>query len=37
MKDYDRHNLVAHIVGAMSGISGSRKDIIINHQLCPFF
>lgn len=26
MNDYDRHNLVANIVGAMSGISGPKKS-----------
>lgn len=37
MNDYDRHNLISNIVGAMSGISGVKKDIIINRQLCHFF
>ena len=37
MNDYDRHNLVSNIAGAMSGISGPKKDIIINRQLCHFF
>ena len=37
MNDYDRHNLVSNIVGAMSGISGEKRDIIINRQLCHFF
>jgi catalase len=37
MNDYDRHNLVNNIVGAMSGITGEKKDIIINRQLCHFF
>jgi catalase len=37
MNDYDRHNLVSNIVGAMSGISGSKRDIIVNRQLCHFF
>ncbi len=37
MNDYDRHNLVSNIVGAISGISGEKKDIIINRQLCHFF
>jgi len=37
MNDFDRHNLVSNIVGAMSGISGSKKDTIINRQLCHFF
>ncbi|MEP7265966.1 MAG: catalase [Bacteroidota bacterium] len=37
MNDYDRHNLVSNIVGAMSGISGPKKDLIVNRQLCHFF
>ena len=37
MNDYDRHNLVANIVGAMSGIDGEKKGLIINRQLCHFF
>ena len=37
MNDYDRYNLVSNIVGAMSGISGEKKDLIINRQLCHFF
>jgi len=37
MNDYDRHNLVSNIVEAMSGISGDKKDLIINRQLCHFF
>jgi catalase len=37
MNDYDRHNLVSNIVGAMSGISGPKKETIINRQLCHFF
>ncbi len=37
MNEYDRHNLVSNIVGAMSGISGPKKDLIVNRQLCHFF
>lgn len=37
MNDYDRHNLIANIIGDMSGITGPKKDIIINRQLCHFF
>lgn len=37
MNDYDRHNLVSNIVGAMSGIAGPKKEEIINRQLCHFF
>jgi catalase len=37
MNDYDRHNLVSNIAGAMSGITGEKKELIINRQLCHFF
>jgi catalase len=37
MNDYDRHNLVSNIVGAMSGIAGPKKNDIVNRQLCHFF
>jgi catalase len=37
MNDQDRKNLVNNIVGAMRGISGEKKDEIINRQLCHFF
>jgi catalase len=37
MNDYDRHNTVSNIVGAMSGITGEKRDTIINRQLCHFF
>ncbi|HMG15719.1 MAG TPA: catalase, partial [Saprospiraceae bacterium] len=37
LNDYDRHNLVMNIVGAMSGIDGPKKDLIIHRQLCHFF
>jgi catalase len=37
MNDYDRHNLVSNIVGAMSGITGPKKNDIVNRQLCHFF
>jgi len=37
MNDYDRHNLVSNIVGAMGGITGPKKDLIIQRQLCHFF
>ena len=30
-------NLVNNIVGSMSGISGPKKDEIVNRQLCHFF
>ena len=37
MNDYDRHNLASNIVGAMSGITGTNRDLIVNRQLCHFF
>lgn len=37
MNDYERHNLVSNIVGAMSGIAGEKRELIINRQLCHFF
>ena len=33
----DKKNLISNITGAMSGISGPKKDLIINRQLCHFF
>lgn len=33
----DKQNLVKNIAGAMSGISGPKRDMIINRQLCHFF
>jgi len=37
MTDEDKANTVTNIVAAMSGISGSKKDEIVNRQLCHFF
>ena len=37
MDDQGRKNLISNIVTAMMGISGAKKDDIINRQLCPFF
>jgi catalase len=37
MNEQDRINLVSNIVSAMNGISGKKKDEIINRQLCHFF
>ncbi len=33
----DKKNLINNIVGAMKGISGEKKDLIVNRQLCHFF
>ncbi|MDH3251597.1 MAG: catalase [Ignavibacteria bacterium] len=33
----DKQNTISNIVGAMSGISGPKKEKIINLQLCHFF
>ena len=37
MNVQDRKNLVQNIVDAMSGISGEKRNEIINRQLCHFF
>lgn len=37
MNETDRKNLISNIVGAMSGISGPKRDEIINRQICHFF
>lgn len=37
MNDTDRKNIIHNTVAAMSGISGPKRDEIINRQLCHFF
>lgn len=37
LNNQDRENLIHNIVSSMKGISGSKKDEIINRQLCHFF
>lgn len=37
MNDSDRQNLISNIISSMSGISGPKRDEIINRQLCHFF
>ncbi len=37
MKEQDRKNLICNIVTAMSGITGEKKDEIINRQLYLFY
>jgi len=37
MTDEHKHNTINNIVGAMSGISGPKKDEIVNRQLCHWF
>ena len=37
LNDLDKKNLISNIVGAMSGISGCKKDEIINCRSCHFF
>jgi len=37
MNEQDRMNLVSNIVSSMNGISGEKKDEIINRQLSHFF
>jgi catalase len=36
MNAEDRDNLIQNIVGSMKGITGPKKDEIINRQLCHF-
>lgn len=37
MTDAEKRNTVANIAGAMSGIMGPNRDLIIHRQLCHFF
>lgn len=37
LNDEAKKNLVNNIAGAMSGISGPKKEMIVNRQLCHFF
>ena len=37
LSDDDKKHLISNIVGAMSGIDGPKRDLIINRQLCHFF
>jgi len=37
MTDEHKQNTINNIVGAMSGISGPKKDEIVNRQLCHWF
>ncbi|MEW6196597.1 MAG: catalase [Bacteroidota bacterium] len=37
MSEQDRKNTINNIIGAMSGITGPKRDEIINRQLCHFF
>ncbi|MEN5310174.1 catalase [Chryseobacterium cucumeris] len=37
MNAEDRDHLIKNIVGSMSGITGPKRDEIINRQLCHFF
>lgn len=37
MSEEDRKNTISNIIGAMHGISGGKKNDIINRQLCHFF
>lgn len=37
MNDYDRQNLISNIIVSMKGITGDKKDVIINKQLLHFF
>jgi catalase len=37
LSEQDKTNLVNNIVGAMSGVEGPKRDLILNRQLCHFF
>jgi catalase len=37
LDDQAKKNLISNIAGAMSGISGEKKELIVNRQLCHFF
>jgi len=37
MTDEHKNNTISNIIGAMSGISGPKKDEIVNRQLCHWF
>ncbi len=37
MNAEDRDNLIQNIVGSMKGITGPKREEIINRQLCHFF
>ena len=37
MNDEERKNTVKNIVASMSGITGPKRELIINRQLCHFF
>jgi catalase len=37
LSEEDRKNLIHNVSGAMKGISGPKRQEIINRQLCHFF
>ncbi len=37
MTEQEQQNTINNTVGAMSGISGPKKDEIVNRQLCHWF
>jgi catalase len=37
MNTEDRNNLIQNIIGSMKGITGPKREEIINRQLCHFF
>lgn len=37
LNENDRKNLIDNIIGSMSGIEGSKKEEILNRQMCHFF
>ena len=37
MNDEEKHKTIHNIIGAMGGISGPKRDLIVNRQLCHWF
>ncbi|AKD05293.1 catalase [Pontibacter korlensis] len=37
MTQEEKQNTVSNIIGSMKGISGEKRDLIVNRQLCHFF
>jgi catalase len=37
MSEEEQTNAINNTIGAMSGISGSMRDVIVNRQLCHWF
>jgi catalase len=37
MTKEEQDNTISNVIGAMSGISGPKRDLIVNRQLCHWF